>query len=164
MVFIYRVAEIARINFECFVIILSVLLFVLTTLVLYLLVWRIFDHNVALLAINILALAPPILPRTYAGFADRECLTCHTVGFGFQTGFVTIETTSNLPDVGCENCHGVGGNHVENPWKGYGQVTKANCLTCHTTQNSPNFDYDVYLPTIRHWSDMGENDETAKGF
>ena len=25
--------------------------------------------------------------------ADPECLTCHTVGFGFQTGFVSIETT-----------------------------------------------------------------------
>ena len=96
--------------------------------------------------------------------ADPECLTCHTVGFGFQTGFVNIETTPNLPDVGCENCHGVGGNHVKNPQKGYGQVTKADCLTCHTMPNSPKFDYEVYLPRIRHWKDIGANDETAKGF
>ena len=95
---------------------------------------------------------------------DPECLTCHTVGFGFQTGFVNMETTPNLPDVGCENCHGVGGNHVKNPQKGYGQVTKADCLTCHTTQNSPKFNYGVYLPKIRHWNDIGTNDETAKGF
>ena len=86
---------------------------------------------------------------------DPECLTCHTVGFGFQTGFVNIETTPNLPDVGCENCHGVGGNHVKNPQKGYGQVTQANCLTCHTAQNSPEFDYDVYLPKIQHWKGGG---------
>ncbi len=96
--------------------------------------------------------------------ADPECLTCHTVGFGFQTGFVNIETTPNLPDVGCENCHGVGGNHVKNPKKGYGQVTRANCLTCHTTQNSPKFDYEVYFPRIRHWNHIGGNNETAKGF
>ena len=96
--------------------------------------------------------------------ADPECLTCHTVGFGFQTGFVNIETTPNLPDVGCENCHGVGGNHVKNPQKGYGQVTKADCLTCHTMPNSPKFDYDVYLPRIRHWNDIGVVDEPAKGF
>ena len=96
--------------------------------------------------------------------ADPECLTCHTVGFGFQTGFVNIGTTPNLPDVGCENCHGVGGNHVKHPKKGYGQVTKANCLTCHTTQNSPKFDYEVYLPKIQHWNDIGGNNETAKGF
>ena len=56
--------------------------------------------------------------------ADPECLTCHTVGFGFQSGFVNIENDTNLPDVGCENCHGVGGNHVKNPKKGYGQATK----------------------------------------
>ena len=96
--------------------------------------------------------------------ADPECLTCHTVGFGFQTGFVNMETTPNLPDVGCENCHGVGGNHVKNPKKGYGQVTQANCLTCHTAQNSPKFDYEVYFPRIRHWNDVGGNNETTKGF
>ncbi len=96
--------------------------------------------------------------------ADPECLMCHTVGFGFQTGFVNMESTPNLPDVGCENCHGVGGNHVKNPKKGYGQVTKANCLTCHTVQNSPKFDYEVYLPKIQHWNDIGGKNETAKGF
>ncbi len=96
--------------------------------------------------------------------ADPECLTCHTVGFGFQTGFVNMETTPNLPDVGCENCHGVGGNHVKNPKKGYGQVTRANCLTCHTAQNSPKFNYEVYLPKVQHWKDIGGNNETAKGF
>ena len=87
--------------------------------------------------------------------ADPECLTCHTVGFGFQTGFVNMETTPSLPDVGCENCHGVGSNHVKNPQKGYGQVTQADCLTCHTTQNSPKFDYEFYLPKIRHWKGAG---------
>ena len=81
---------------------------------------------------------------------DPDCLTCHTVGFGFQTGFISEPQTPTLADVGCENCHGVGGNHVKNPQKGYGQVTKANCLTCHTTENSPNFDYDVYFPKILH--------------
>ncbi len=96
--------------------------------------------------------------------ADPECLMCHTVGFGFQTGFVNMETTPNLPDVGCENCHGVAGNHVKQPQKGYGQVTEADCLTCHTAQNSPKFDYEVYLPKIQHWNDIGGNNETTKGF
>ena len=81
---------------------------------------------------------------------DPECLTCHTVGFGFQTGFISEPQTPKLADVGCENCHGVGGNHVKNPQRGYGQVTKTDCLTCHTSENSPNFDYDVYFPKIRH--------------
>lgn len=29
-------------------------------------------------------------------------------------------------------------------------MTKANCLTCHTTEKSPNFDYDVYFLKILH--------------
>ncbi|RKU33248.1 hypothetical protein C6499_01845 [Candidatus Poribacteria bacterium] len=81
---------------------------------------------------------------------DPDCLTCHTVGFGFQTGFISEPQTPTLADVGCENCHGVGGNHVKNPKPGYGKVTKANCLTCHTSENSPNFDYDAYFPKILH--------------
>lgn len=81
---------------------------------------------------------------------DPDCLTCHTVGFGFQTGFINEPQTPTLADVGCENCHGVGGNHVKNPQSGYGKVTKTNCLTCHTPENSSNFDYDVYFPKILH--------------
>ena len=93
---------------------------------------------------------------------DPECLTCHTVGFRFQTGFINLNQTPTLTDVGCENCHGVGGNHVKNPQRGYGQVTKADCLTCHTSENSPKFDYEVDLRKIRHWRDR-ERDKTAEG-
>lgn len=81
---------------------------------------------------------------------NPECLTCHTVGFGFQTGFLNEPQTPSLMDVGCETCHGVGGNHVKNPQPGYGQVTKANCLVCHTRENSPAFDFSVYFPKTLH--------------
>ncbi|MCG9127035.1 hypothetical protein JT359_05470 [Candidatus Poribacteria bacterium] len=81
---------------------------------------------------------------------DPECLPCHTVGFGFETGFTDQSQISTLSDVGCENCQGVGGNHVKNPQPGYGEVTKANCLTCHTSENSQNIDYDAYFPKILH--------------
>ena len=47
---------------------------------------------------------------------------------------------------------GVGGNHAKNPQKGYGQATKPDCLTCHTQENSPKFDYEIYLPKIQHWT------------
>ncbi len=81
---------------------------------------------------------------------DPECLACHTVGFGFQTGFIGESQTPTLMDVGCETCHGVGGNHVKNPQPGYGRVTKASCLTCHTQENSPAFDFSVYFPKTFH--------------
>jgi hypothetical protein len=34
---------------------------------------------------------------------DPECLTCHTVGFGVSSGFISVEKTPNHVDVGCEN-------------------------------------------------------------
>jgi hypothetical protein len=46
---------------------------------------------------------------------DPECIVCHTVGFGNQSGFVTDKKTPNLKDVGCESCHGPSSLHAANP-------------------------------------------------
>ena len=82
---------------------------------------------------------------------DPECLTCHTVGFGVSSGFLSVEETPNHVDVGCENCHGAGSTHVEHPeQKGYGTIKKTFCVTCHTTENSPKFDIEVYFPKVVH--------------
>jgi hypothetical protein len=63
---------------------------------------------------------------------DPECVVCHTVGFGYQTGFYDAVKTKELLNVGCESCHGPGGGHLAaeasgvnvkewrqaiNPWK-----------------------------------------------
>jgi hypothetical protein len=52
---------------------------------------------------------------------DPECIVCHTVGFGYQGGFVTATPKKtpdgkefHLKDVGCESCHGPGSLHVAN--------------------------------------------------
>ena len=89
--------------------------------------------------------------------ADPDCLTCHTVGFGFSTGFLSVKETPNHLDVGCENCHGAGSMHVKQQSEvsntthiGYGKVTETTCLACHTTENSPKFDLKVYFPKIVH--------------
>ncbi len=89
---------------------------------------------------------------------DPDCLTCHTVGFGFSTGFLSVEETPNHLDVGCENCHGAGSTHVKQQQNevskvtdvGYGKVTETTCLACHTVENSPKFDLKVYFPKIVH--------------
>jgi len=91
---------------------------------------------------------------------DPECIVCHTVGFGYETGFVTVEKTAKLKDVGCESCHGPSSLHVANkndpewqkrinPWR---HLPAANreaaidqmCQKCHDIDN------DV------HWIDKGD--------
>lgn len=45
---------------------------------------------------------------------DPECVVCHTVGYGFQTGYHG-EDELKLKNVGCENCHGPGNPHAADP-------------------------------------------------
>jgi hypothetical protein len=46
---------------------------------------------------------------------DGECIVCHTVGFGFNTGYEDDVKTPELINVGCESCHGPGSGHAANP-------------------------------------------------
>jgi hypothetical protein len=46
---------------------------------------------------------------------DGECIVCHTVGFGYTSGFTSEQQTPKLENVGCESCHGPGSLHAKNP-------------------------------------------------
>ncbi len=53
------------------------------------------------------------MPAKY--WADRECLQCHTTGYGAPGGYAqgtSPAVLTNLLNVTCEGCHGAGGAHV----------------------------------------------------
>lgn len=43
------------------------------------------------------------------------CFPCHAVGYAQPSGFVSLAQTPRLSHVQCENCHGPGSNHVNDP-------------------------------------------------
>lgn len=81
---------------------------------------------------------------------DPECIICHSVGFGETGGFYTIDTTPELANVQCEECHGLNREHVNDFEKPMRHVTVSVCLKCHTKDNSPDFDYENYLEKVIH--------------
>jgi len=71
-------------------------------------VWKGHKHSHAFEALEKLAKRPGL--QQFNG----ECLTCHTTGFRYETGFESEKKTPLLLNNGCENCHGPGSGHVAN--------------------------------------------------
>ncbi|MBM4021028.1 MAG: hypothetical protein FJ284_02080 [Planctomycetes bacterium] len=111
--------------------------------------------------------------------ADPECLSCHVVGWApqrfepFEGGFTGMVKTPHLAHQGCENCHGPAAAHTAVE-RGDVRATEVerdrlraevaisldtpeakekvvnNCLECHDLDNSPQFDFDEYWPSVTH--------------
>ncbi len=84
---------------------------------------------------------------------NKDCLPCHTTGYGKDGGFVDTSSTPKLVDVGCESCHGPGSDYKKTSImkdiekaKAAGLVipTEETCTECHTKERSPNFDFKKY--------------------
>jgi hypothetical protein len=116
---------------------------------------------------------------------DPECLSCHVVGWAaqrfepFEGGFLSMAKTPHLAHNGCENCHGPAAAHAAVE-RGDVRATQAerdrlreelvltldtpegkqravnNCLECHDLDNSPQFDFDEYWPSVDHSEDDEE--------
>jgi hypothetical protein len=106
---------------------------------------------------------------------DAECVTCHTTGFEYETGFRTGETTRYLKGNQCENCHGPGSAHSSDPDnKAFREAiarkvevfrkSDRGCLMCHDEDNSPHFDFPTYWGKISHIKlDQYDKPELHKG-
>ncbi len=85
---------------------------------------------------------------------DSHCVGCHVVGFKQPGGFLSIELTSSLAGVQCENCHGAGRKHVESAGlektPNHGMDKEQICTQCHIQEHSPKFNFEEYWPKIQH--------------
>ena len=84
---------------------------------------------------------------------DPECVVCHVIGMEYDSGYITEEKTPHLKDVGCENCHGPGSEHIASFGQKSTREPKMSCLTCHTPEKSTGFagHEEEYMKKIVHW-------------
>jgi hypothetical protein len=98
---------------------------------------------------------------------DGECIVCHTVGFGYESGYRNEKDTPKLLNVGCESCHGPASLHVKNPnnselrsalnpWKSDVKRIEIDlCVKCHDTDNDVHWNYEKWKK-IEHSNPRGE--------
>jgi hypothetical protein len=84
---------------------------------------------------------------------DPECVICHVSGLEYEGGFLTEGKTPHLADVGCENCHGPGSEHVLTSGKTVTRRPRTACTQCHTPEQSGGFagHEEEYMKKILHW-------------
>jgi peroxiredoxin/nitrate/TMAO reductase-like tetraheme cytochrome c subunit len=88
---------------------------------------------------------------------NPDCLRCHTTGFGRPGGFPEKASPTQHPDlaaVGCESCHGPGGDHIAEGAAKIGSIVSLGdkcdscvilqiCGACHDEANDPGFEFEV---------------------
>ena len=90
---------------------------------------------------------------------DPNCVECHSVGFGFDSGYgskkladdLRWDTLNGFAGVGCESCHGPGAQHVASA--NVADIDRGGehtCLVCHDSENDPNFHFGRKWPNIEH--------------
>lgn len=91
---------------------------------------------------------------------DPECVICHVVGAEYQSGFISLLDTPHLKDVGCENCHGPGSEHISTAGAVETTEPKSKCIDCHTPEQSAEYagNENLYFKKIIHWREPNAAD------
>jgi len=97
-----------------------------------------------------------------------ECYPCHTTGFKTSNGFRNLQTTPDMINVQCEECHGTRFLHVriqknsssrtsfsdQNSARQQDRlnnaINSATCTKCHSEERDSDFDYEKALKAISH--------------
>jgi len=91
---------------------------------------------------------------------DAECVSCHTTGFAYNSGWRSEAKTPYLAGNQCENCHGPGSVHAAKPGDVAIRKTLALtadqadknlfCVRCHDEENDRDFDFTKRWGEIVH--------------
>jgi len=86
---------------------------------------------------------------------DPECVTCHVVGMEYESGFISEQKTGHMKNVGCENCHGPGSEHIRSGGNTAFTGPKSGCIDCHTPDHSGEYagNEGDFLEKIVHWQE-----------
>ncbi len=98
-------------------------------------------------------------PKPNSAF-DAECITCHTTGFEYNSGWKSEKATPHLAGNQCENCHGPASRHIAEPddlemrkplHLDAAQAEKSQlCYRCHDEDNSREFEFKKFYGKIVH--------------
>ena len=82
---------------------------------------------------------------------DPDCVSCHVTGLSSLSGFKSESATPLLASVTCESCHGPAAAHAASPNAvTLPKASAKTCVSCHTLDNSPGFDFGTYWDKIKH--------------
>jgi hypothetical protein len=101
------------------------------------------------------ALEPLVKSKGAKDASNPECIRCHTLGFGKPQGYSAANKMSALlyGSVQCGHCHGAGSAHVRQPME-KSKIVRApseqTCLSCHSKERDPKFNYLEKLRRVRH--------------
>jgi hypothetical protein len=78
---------------------------------------------------------------------DPNCVACHSTGFGFESGFHSLQKTPGLAGVNCQTCHRVEPGQCADGFKPP-KVTENVCASCHTPVTDPRWDFQKRLKDL----------------